>query len=42
VITTYLSPLQLFKGGAVTSEGVGEAKRWFHVFASSAHLSPLL
>jgi hypothetical protein len=31
VITTYLSPLQLFKGGAVTSEGVGEA-----------HLSPLL
>lgn len=42
VITTYLSPLQLFKGGAVTAAGIGDAKRWFHVFASSAHLSPLL
>ena len=42
VIATYVSPLQLFKGGAVTASGVGEGKRWLHEFASSAHLSPML
>jgi hypothetical protein len=40
VIISYVSELQLYTGGTVTSSGSGPTKRWFHTFTSTANLVP--
>ena len=40
LIVSYLSILQLFTGGTVTSTGSGVTKRWFHSFPSTSSLAP--
>ena len=39
-IISYVSGLQLYTGGTVTSSGSGPTTRWFHTFTSSANLVP--
>lgn len=40
-IISYVSSIQLYTGGTVTSSGSGPNTRWFHTFTSSANLVPL-
>ena len=39
-IISYVSAIQLYTGGTVTSVGSGASTRWFHTFTSSANLVP--
>lgn len=41
VIISYVSSIQLYTGGTITSSGTGPTKRWFHTFTSSSNLVPL-
>jgi len=39
VIISYVSSIQLYNGGTVTSTGTGATKRWYHTFSSSGTLA---